>query len=278
MRTPARSPSAQNRRGWCGASGCPASVGLASAGASYTLHTFRGQGGTQQGGSLALGPSRPSGVPAKARLRSGMWAGGNPALHPTHRSASAQKGSRVCLRNPGAHFKPRLPCPEGADRAGSPPGAAGRRVQSSALRPTGAGAPPSRLTRVTNKSRGGCRERGPARLWRRVPQRPFLSVKDRCRRTLLEHPSHSEACSLHSNVSFKKRPLIYVTRSVSLSPRQNILIPRHLLVIASISEDFDKITRFKSLGLQPGAAERNETLLFHSLHLTQPSSGANNTA
>lgn len=49
-----------------------------------------------------------------------------------------------------------------------------------------------------------------------------------------------DAFSLHSNVSLKKSPLIYVTRSVSLPLRQNILISRHLLVIASISEDFDK--------------------------------------
>lgn len=53
-----------------------------------------------------------------------------------------------------------------------------------------------------------------------------------------------DAFSLHSNVSLKKNPLIYVTRSVSLSLRQNILISRHLLVIASISEDFDKIMWF----------------------------------
>lgn len=76
-------------------------------------------------------------------------------------------------------------------------------------------------------------------------------------------------------MSLKKELLIYVTRSVSLSPRQNILIPRHLLVIASISEDFDKIVRFRSHGMESVQAERNETLLFHSLHLTQPSSGAN---
>ena len=57
------------------------------------------------------GPPGPGGVPAMACLRSGMWAGGNPALHPTHRSASAQKGSLVCLRNPGTHFKPRPPLP-----------------------------------------------------------------------------------------------------------------------------------------------------------------------
>lgn len=88
-------------------------------------------------------------------------------------------------------------------------------------------------------------------------------------------PSCAGDFSLHSNVSLKKQePLIYVTRSVSLSPRQNILIPRHLLVIASISEDFDKIVRFKRLGKErPARAERNEMLLLRSLHLTQPSSG-----
>lgn len=69
-------------------------------------------------------------------------------------------------------------------------------------------------------------------------------------------------------MSLKKRererePLIYVTRSVSLSPRQNILIPRHLLVIASISEDFDKIVWLRSRRLELLArAERNEMLLF----------------
>lgn len=59
-----------------------------------------------------------------------------------------------------------------------------------------------------------------------------------------------DAFSLHSNVSLKKTPLIYVTRSVSLSLRQNILISRHLLVIASISEDFDKIMWFKSIRIE----------------------------
>lgn len=93
-------------------------------------------------------------------------------------------------------------------------------------------------------------------------------------------PSCSGAFSLHSNVSSKKQePLIYVTRSVSLSPRQNILIPRHLLVIASISEDFDKIVRFKRLGTErPARAERNEMLPPRTLHDTAQLRGLINAA
>ena len=44
-------------------------VGLASAGVPHTLHALQIQGGTQQGRSLALGPSRPWGGPRRAPLK-----------------------------------------------------------------------------------------------------------------------------------------------------------------------------------------------------------------
>lgn len=110
----------------------------------------------------------------------------------------------------------------------------------------------------------------------RRPSDTIFKREELLRRTFPERHPTFDAFSLHSNVSLKKERLIYVTRSVSLSQRQNILIPRHLLVIASISEDFDKIKRLKSRRLECLVrAERDEMFPFHSLRLTQPSSGAN---
>lgn len=62
------------------------------------------------------GPPGPGVVPAVPPLSSGMWAGGQSGCAPQSPlcpRTSAQKGSRVCLTNPGAHSKPWSPLPGG---------------------------------------------------------------------------------------------------------------------------------------------------------------------
>lgn len=115
MRTPARSPSAQNLGGGVEGAAVPP-VGLASAGVPHTLQALQIQGGTQQRHSSALGPSRPWGGPCCAPLKlRNTGRGGSLALRPNHRSAHRPQPRRAseCVRNPRAHSKPRPPLPRG---------------------------------------------------------------------------------------------------------------------------------------------------------------------
>ena len=165
-----------------------------------------------------------------------------------------------------------------------PPPWPSRSDLSSHLRPVWSKAPPNQEGENRNLEKHGARggreaQKAPSRA-ARLSETIFKREESLLPDPSGMPPSGSGAFSLHSNVSSKKQePLIYVTRSVSLSPRQNILIPRHLLVIASISEDFDKIVRFKRLGTErPARAERNEMLPPRTLHDTAQLRGLINAA